>query len=133
MAVSPIMYTVQLLVKDATLTSTPATVVISTLNSPPVANAGLPQTVAVGTTVHLDGSQSHYVHRAAACQGRDAYEHARDRRDQHSQLAPGGQCWPPADRCGRHHSAPRWQSVPLCTPCSCLSRTRRLRARPRPS
>ena len=51
-------YVVQLIVNDGKVDSTPATVSISTTNSPPVANAGPVQTVAVGATVHLDGSQS---------------------------------------------------------------------------
>jgi PKD domain len=51
-------YTVQLIVNDGTVNSDAVTVVISTENSPPVAKAGPDQTVAVGTIVHLDGSQS---------------------------------------------------------------------------
>src|SRR5713101_4233560 len=54
-------YTVQLIVNDGTVNSAPASVLISTHNSPPVANAGPNQTVAAGTTVQLDGSQSHDV------------------------------------------------------------------------
>jgi hypothetical protein len=42
---------VQLTINDGKVT-------ISTTNSLPVANAGRDQTVFVGTTVHLDGSQS---------------------------------------------------------------------------
>jgi hypothetical protein len=51
-------YTVQLIVKDGIVASAPDAVVITTQNSRPVANAGPNQTVAVGTTVHLDGSLS---------------------------------------------------------------------------
>jgi len=51
-------YTVQLVVSNGVLTSTPSTVPISTKNSPPVANAGPNQTVKVHTTVQLDGSGS---------------------------------------------------------------------------
>jgi hypothetical protein len=51
-------YGVQLIVNDGTGDSDPATVTISTLNSKPVANAGLDQDVLVGQLVHLDGSGS---------------------------------------------------------------------------
>jgi RHS repeat-associated protein/uncharacterized repeat protein (TIGR01451 family) len=51
-------YTVQLIVNDGKVDSTPATVVISTQNSPPVANAGPNQTVQTHATVQLDGSGS---------------------------------------------------------------------------
>jgi hypothetical protein len=51
-------YVVQLVVNDGKVNSTPATVTISTQNSPPVANAGPNQTVTTHTTVHLDGSKS---------------------------------------------------------------------------
>jgi RHS repeat-associated protein len=51
-------YTVQLVANDGQVDSAPATVVISTLNSAPVANAGPNQLVASGTTVQLDGSHS---------------------------------------------------------------------------
>jgi hypothetical protein len=54
-------YVVQLVVTDAAgLTSTPATVTVSTTDAPPVANAGPNQMItAVGTLVHLNGSQSY--------------------------------------------------------------------------
>jgi len=48
-------YVVQLIVNDGHVDSEPDTVVISTVNSKPVANAGLDQQVTVGDTVHLDG------------------------------------------------------------------------------
>jgi len=51
-------YTAQLIVNDGTVDSAPDTVVISTQNSQPVANAGPPQTVTVGQLVTLDGRQS---------------------------------------------------------------------------
>src|SRR5260221_9911415 len=52
-------YTVQLVVSDGELTSAPSQVVISTKNSPPVANAGPNQTaVTTTTTVQLNGSGS---------------------------------------------------------------------------
>ena len=52
-------YTVQLIVNDGTLDSIPDMVSITTENSRPVANAGLDQTVVVGTTVQLDAGGSH--------------------------------------------------------------------------
>ena len=51
-------YVVQLIVNDGTVDSAPDTVAITTLNSPPVANAGEDQTVFVTQTVTLDGSKS---------------------------------------------------------------------------
>lgn len=51
-------YVAQLIVNDSFVDSAPATVTISTLNSPPVANAGPAQTVLAGTTVQLNGSKS---------------------------------------------------------------------------
>lgn len=51
-------YVAQLVVSDGSLSSAPSTVTISTVNSLPVAGAGASQTVGVGATVHLDGSQS---------------------------------------------------------------------------
>jgi subtilisin family serine protease len=51
-------YTIQLIVNDGTVNSAPDTVVISTQNSAPVANAGPDQTVHAGTTVTLNGSGS---------------------------------------------------------------------------
>jgi len=51
-------YVAQLMVHDGQLDSAPDTVVITTENTRPMANAGPDQTVVVGTTVHLDGSKS---------------------------------------------------------------------------
>ena len=51
-------YTLQLIVNDGQVNSAPSQVVISTQNSPPVANPGANQTVATQTTVQLDGSHS---------------------------------------------------------------------------
>ena len=54
-------YEIQLLVNDGTENSVPDTVVINTQNSKPVANAGSDQTVPIGNTVQLDGSNSNDV------------------------------------------------------------------------
>ncbi len=51
-------YTVQLIVNDGTVDGAADTVVISTQNSAPVANAGVDQTAFVGQTVTLDGTGS---------------------------------------------------------------------------
>jgi hypothetical protein len=51
-------YTVQLIVNDGTVDSIPDTVVISTQNSKPVADAGPDQAAFVGQAVQLDGSKS---------------------------------------------------------------------------
>jgi YD repeat-containing protein len=51
-------YVIQLIVNDGTVNSSPSTVTISTLNSPPVANAGPDQVVFASDTVQLNGSGS---------------------------------------------------------------------------
>ena len=51
-------YVAQLIVNDGTLDSVPATVMITAQNLPPVANAGLDQSLVVRQTVQLDGSGS---------------------------------------------------------------------------
>jgi len=51
-------YVAQLIVNDGTVSSAPDTVSVTTLNSTPVANAGVNQTVLVNDTVTLDGSGS---------------------------------------------------------------------------
>lgn len=49
-------YVLQLIVNDGRLASLPDRVILSTVNSAPVAQAGLSQTAAPGATVRLDGS-----------------------------------------------------------------------------
>lgn len=51
-------YIAQLIVNDGKVDSDPDTVAISTINTPPLANAGSSQSVPVGTLVTLDGSGS---------------------------------------------------------------------------
>lgn len=51
-------YIAQLIVHDETSASTPATVVISTINTIPVANAGMDQAVYIGSSATLNGSAS---------------------------------------------------------------------------
>jgi hypothetical protein len=51
-------YVVSLIVSDCYSSSSPDTVMITTTNSPPVANAGPDQTVSRGAAVSLDGSKS---------------------------------------------------------------------------
>ncbi len=51
-------YVVQLIVSDVTVDSAPDTVIISTNNSAPVANAGADETKLFGDTVILDGNAS---------------------------------------------------------------------------
>ncbi|MGH9199818.1 MAG: PKD domain-containing protein, partial [Vicinamibacterales bacterium] len=51
-------YVVALVVNDGTVSSPADTVVISTINSPPVAHAGLDQSIFVNVTAQLDGSAS---------------------------------------------------------------------------
>ncbi|MDA2919342.1 PKD domain-containing protein [Desulfobacterota bacterium AH_259_B03_O07] len=51
-------YVLELIVNDGTVDSAPDSVTITTLNSPPVANAGPDQAISVPTTVQLDGSGS---------------------------------------------------------------------------
>jgi len=65
-AVTPILdvdvpgtYVIQLIVNDGAVDSTPDTVVISTINSRPVAHAGENQTVSIDATVVVDGSGSY--------------------------------------------------------------------------
>ena len=52
------MYVLQLIVHDGTVAGAPDTVVITTLNSTPLAEAGPPQSVAKGAVVQLDGTAS---------------------------------------------------------------------------
>jgi hypothetical protein len=54
----PGIYIAQLTVNDGTVDSAPATVTITTANTPPVANAGPNQTVAAGALVQLNGAGS---------------------------------------------------------------------------
>jgi len=51
-------YVAQLIVNNGSMNSAPATVTVTTLNTPPVANAGSNQTVNPGATVILDASGS---------------------------------------------------------------------------
>ena len=51
-------YTLQMLVQQEGRLSDPDIVVINTINSPPVADAGPDQSVSVGNTAVLDGSHS---------------------------------------------------------------------------
>jgi hypothetical protein len=54
-------YMVQLTVNDGQVDSAPDVVTIDKVNSAPVADAGPPQTVEVGTTVTLQGNRSTVV------------------------------------------------------------------------
>ena len=54
-------YSAQLVVNDGELASAPDVATISTINSPPVSNAGSDLTIFVGTTAVLDGSGSYDV------------------------------------------------------------------------
>lgn len=51
-------YVVQLVVNDGMLSSTPDSLIITTGNSAPIANAGLDQSISVGEIFFLDGSNS---------------------------------------------------------------------------
>lgn len=51
-------YVVQLIVSDGALSSAPDTIIVSTSNSRPVADAGSPQSVDTGATVQLNGNAS---------------------------------------------------------------------------
>jgi RHS repeat-associated protein len=51
-------YVAQLMVDDGTVTSGPDTVILTTINSRPVADAGVDQSLPVSTTAQLDGSAS---------------------------------------------------------------------------
>lgn len=51
-------YLIELVVNDGAVSSTPDTVVISTVNSPPIANAGPDQTARLYATVYLSGTNS---------------------------------------------------------------------------
>jgi hypothetical protein len=55
---APGSYEIELIVNDGTVESAPDTVTITTINSPPVADAGPDQTVFVTQTVLLDGTNS---------------------------------------------------------------------------
>ena len=57
----PGVYVAQLIVNDGSVDSLPDTVIITTENSSPVANAGPDQTHFVGSTVTMDGTSSHDV------------------------------------------------------------------------
>lgn len=58
-------YTLQLIMNDGHVDSDPVTVTITTLNSKPVADAGIPQSILLGQTVQLNGSGSHDADRDA--------------------------------------------------------------------
>ncbi|MBI1317628.1 MAG: PKD domain-containing protein [Candidatus Hydrogenedens sp.] len=51
-------FQIRLVVSDGTATSAPATVIVTTGNTPPTANAGADRASGVGQTVNLDGSGS---------------------------------------------------------------------------
>lgn len=54
-------YVARLIVNDGVTNSQPDAIIIRTLNSAPVANAGPPQRVPVGQVAHLDGTRSYDV------------------------------------------------------------------------